>query len=63
MIESKAKDIPVKETRPKTTMNLGSILKGQPKEETKKEEQNRPSPSFFPSSADETNPLNNDVDE
>jgi len=40
VIESKAKDIPVKETRPKTTMNLGSILKGQPKEETKKEEKN-----------------------
>jgi DNA polymerase-3 subunit gamma/tau len=40
VIESKAKDIPVKESRPKTTMNLGSILKGQPKEETKKEEKN-----------------------
>ncbi len=40
MIESKPKDIPSKEIRPKTTINLGSILKGQPKEETKKEEKN-----------------------
>ncbi|MEQ1588525.1 MAG: hypothetical protein ABL895_21745, partial [Cyclobacteriaceae bacterium] len=40
MIESKPTEIPAKEVRPKTTINLGSILKGQPKEETKKEEKN-----------------------
>jgi DNA polymerase-3 subunit gamma/tau len=40
VIESKPKDISTKEVRPKTTINLGSILKGQSKEETKKEEKN-----------------------
>jgi DNA polymerase-3 subunit gamma/tau len=38
--EPTPKEIPAKEVRPKTTINLGSILKGQPKEETKKEEKN-----------------------
>jgi hypothetical protein len=40
VIESSPKEIQAKEGRPKTTINLGSILKGQPKEETKKEEKN-----------------------
>ncbi len=40
VIETSPKEIPAKEARPKTTINLGSILKGQPKEETKKEDKN-----------------------
>jgi hypothetical protein len=40
VIESTPKEIPAKEVRPKTTINLGSILKSQPKEEAKKEEKN-----------------------
>lgn len=44
VIESSPKEIPAKEVRPKTTINLGSILKGQPKEETKKEDKNGTQP-------------------
>lgn len=44
-VEIKPKEIPAKETtKPKTTINLGNILKSQPKEETKKEEKNGATP-------------------
>lgn len=44
-VDIKPKEIPTKEiTKPKTTINLGNILKGQPKEETKKEEKNGATP-------------------
>lgn len=40
-VDIKLKEIPAKETtKPKTTINLGNILKGQPKEEINKEEKN-----------------------
>jgi len=44
-LDIKPKEIPAKETtKPKTTINLGNILKGQPKEETIKEEKNGVTP-------------------
>lgn len=40
-VDIKPKEIPAKETtKPKTTINLGNILKAQPKEEANKEEKN-----------------------
>jgi DNA polymerase III subunit gamma/tau len=44
-VDIKPKEIPTKETtKPKTTINLGNIFKGQPKEETNKEEKNGATP-------------------